>query len=214
MHKPTWATVMGIFIILIGGCGGCYHGSNVATSGLMDGYDAALNEEFKDAERRDSLYEEDRPKKNIEDMDSMELVRLKRFTDTLIVDEDNNIDMTATMSEGLKISDYRKTWFKRFAYIKLFTSILFLIAGIMLLATRKFTIQTVLIALAFSLAVGIFQIFIYAGDPDSGGLINKWGNAAAYVSIFFDVILLIIFLVVDKSYYKPAQGIVEDYYDD
>ncbi len=215
MHKPTWATVLGVFMLLFGGCGGCNHAGSIMSKGFLGAYDQAFENVEFDASSPDSLYEgENKKLRHIDEIDSSSLKTFEMLADTIIIDSDNNVNIQETMMEAFKLSDYRKTWIVRFGYIGLFISFLFLLSGILLLASREYTIQVVLLTLAASISFGIFQLFINAADVGTGHTIKKWGNVGIYFSLFLDILLLIIFLVLDKSYYKKSQAVMEDYYDD
>ena len=219
MKRPGWAIAVGIIMLLFGGCGAF----NRTTEIMMPDINAMMEESISDAKndidseldpekaaRRDSVKASNA--KKIGDLSEKDRKILDMISDTILVDDDNNIDMEATILQTSFISDYRKTWMVRFGYIGLFIAILFIVGGIMLLGFKKNTIPIVIAAIALSMVVNIFQIFIYNADNESGSLIGTFSNIGFYVSLAFDILLLILVLVLDKSFFKPST-IQEDYYD-
>jgi len=210
MTKPGWATAIGVIMIMFGGCGAFDKIGDINSDKITLMMDQAMDESMNEAyKNQDSI-------KTIkyEEIDSNGLEGLSILTDSIVVDSMNNVDMPATMKQAFNISDYRKTWLKRFGYMGLIIALLFVIGGIMLLSTKKFTIPIVLSAIALSLAFGIFQYFIYSADSGSGKWIGIGENIGIAFGVIVDIILLIVVSVSDKAYFKPAHQLTEDYYDD
>jgi len=216
MKRPVWAIIVGIIMLLFGGCGGINRATELMLPNINDIVNESMNgakikiedDTYQDA--NDTLKQKEPVK--IKDLSDGDKKALEMLSDSIILDGDNNVDMESTIKESFYISEYRQTWIKRFAYMGLLIAVLFLIGGIMLLGAKKYTIPVVLTALVLSLAANIFQIVIYTADKDSGYFMNSWGNIGFYVSLAFDMLLIILVMVLDKSYFGPTV-VIEDYYD-
>ncbi len=233
MKRPGWAIAVGILMLLFGGCGALNRAGDlmlpeitelmnesvVEVNNNYDNDDTVSDMDIDDVNDLDGIPDVElldtlssKNTKKVEDLSEEDKKILDLLSDTILLDENSNVDFEATMQNTVFISDYRKTWKTRFAYIGMFIAVLFIIGGIMLLGFKKYTIQVVLTTIALSMANNIFQIIIYAADADSGSLIGTISNFGIYVSLAFDILLLILVLVLDKTYYKPVVAI-EDYYD-
>lgn len=216
MKRPGWAIAIGIIMLLFGGCGAFNRAGDLMLPELTE----LMNESMVEAQKGyddgtigvtvDSV--DTKNGKKLEDLSADEKKMLDMFSDTILVDENNNVDMDATMQNSIKISDYRQTWIVRFAYIGLFIAVLFILGGIMLLGYKKYTIKIVITAIALSMVSNILQIIIYAADKDSGSIIDTFGNIGIYFSLALDILLMILILVLDKTFFRPTV-ITEDYYD-
>lgn len=229
MKRPTWAIIIGILMLLFGGCGAI----NRATEIMLPDMSEIINESFEEASNNsnirvesridttddsgtliyDTLATEDkRGRVKLEDMDEADRKSLEWLSDTIATDDEGYVDIETTMKDQFYISEYRSTWMKRFAYIGLFISIFFVIGGIMLLAGKKYVIPIVLTVLALSLAANLFEIIVFAADKETGNFMGKITTIGTYFSMAIDVFLLILVMVFEKSFFNP-QAIVEDYYD-
>jgi len=218
MKRPTWAIIVGVFMLLFGGCGALSKVGDIKTPEMME----LVNETIEEAEANskantDSEIEEEEEGDSIQQTKVTELTDdekkiLEMFSDSVEVDSMQNVDFETTMKNSFKFSEYRQTWMVRFGYMGLVVALLFLIGGIMLLASRKYTIPVVLTTLAVSLAFGILQLAIYAADVGTGKMIGNLSSIGIYFSIALDIVFLIIVMVCDKTYFQPAK-VIEDYYD-
>ena len=219
MKRPGWAIIIGIVMLLFGGCGACNRATEIMLPSINEIVEESILEakENQDNEldpekaaRRDSIKAHNTTK--LEDLSEEDRKVLDFLSDTIMVDENNNVDMEATILGMAHVSDYRQTWVTRFAYIGIFIAILFIIGGIMLLRFKKYTIPLVITGLALSMAANIAQIVIYSMDKESGSIFGSLGSIGFYVSIAFDILLLILVMVLDKTFFRP-KVIQEDYYD-
>ena len=207
MQKPGWATVIGVIMLLIGGCGGLDNFGDTKAEEMMQKQEAILDELEADISvEKDSL-------EQAEVLDSNDQKIIKILGDTIVKDSNDNVSVKETIRNITRMSDYRLEWIKKFGYIGLFISLLFIVAGIMFLTQRKYTIQVAILVLAISLVVGIFQFIIYRSDTGTSEMMSKVANVEIYVSIFIDIVLLITIMVLDKSYYNEAHFENADYYD-
>jgi len=229
MKRPTWAIIVGILMLLFGGCGAINKASEIMLPDMSEIINVSLDEASNnrsieneseidtlgdsDILIHDSLAVEDKKDRiRLEDMDEGDRKSLEWFSDTIMTDEEGYVDVESTMKDQFYISEYRSTWMKRFAYIGLLISILFLVGGIMLMAGKKYVIPIVLTVLSLSLAANLFEIIVFAADKETGNFMGKITIIGTYLSLAIDVFLLILVMVLEKAFFNP-QTIVEDYYD-
>lgn len=205
MQRPTWVVVIGIFMILIGGCSGFDNYFETKTSEVLEERDSFV---------RTITINDDNEELDLEhaEIDSSDEGFLRSLSDTIVRDSSNKVNVKATLEEAMKFSPYRIKWMERFGYIGLAVAILFIIAGVLFLTSRKFTIPFALVVLAISLLVGIFELFVYKADFESGTAITKFSDIGIYWSIFVDIILLVTIMVLDKSYFNNSHHNQDDSY--
>ena len=207
MERPGWASFIGIIMLLIGGCGA------LDSSGEMDidKYDEIQQKiqiDINESIKNDSS---DTTQVSTE-LDSSDRRVFEILGDTIVRDSNQVIDLAKTVESMMKMSDYRKKWIKTFAYVGMFIALLFIISGILFLSSKKWVIQFALLTLSISMISGIFQFIIYRADSGTSTMISKFSNFEIYGSIFIDIVLLIVIMVMDKTYYNDAYY-KEDYYD-
>jgi len=216
MKRPIWAIIVGVFMLLFGGCGALSKVGDIKTPEMMELVNETIDEaEANSKANTDSEIEEEGDsiqQTKVTELTDDEKKILEMFSDSVEVDSMQNVDFETTMKNSFKFSEYRQTWMVRFGYMGLVVALLFLIGGIMLLASRKYTIPVVLTTLAVSLAFGILQLAIYAADVGTGKMIGNLSSIGIYFSIALDIVFLIIVMVCDKTYFQPAK-VIEDYYD-
>lgn len=211
MSKPTWVIVYAIFMFLVGGCSLFNDIGDLNIDKLEQ-----LQEEMLDVDVNVNVnvegdnIESDTFQTKLDTMSEAKIDTMNQrlsmlFGDTLQRDANGKVDMKATIKKATNISEYRKTWTKRFAMISLVISILFIIGGIFLLTKNKITVPFIITTLASSMAFGLFQYFIFKADEASGSLIATTGKFEVIFSIVVDVILLIVFMVLDKSYFTEEK---------
>ena len=216
MKRPVWAIVIGILMLLFGGCGACNRATEIMLPDLNKIMEESMvvdydtNIEKSPEAQSDTLSSSNGQK--LEDLSEEDRKVLDLISDTILLDENENIDIESTILKTSYISDYRQKWIVRFGYIGLFIAIFFIIAGIMLIGFKKYTIPIVITGIALSMVSNIVQLVIYSADKESGALIGSLGNVGFYVSLAIDILLLILVLVLDKSFFQP-QVVQEDYYD-
>ncbi len=206
MSLPTWATVIGVVMLLFGGCGVLQNVQKINIPGALN----EMSLEFED----------------IEDEISKEL---GRANEDLASEEDNNDSLSTevirdyeplssedsagiAMFEGvfgsldnmLTFSDYYKRWIVRLGIIGLIASVFYAIAGLLIIMGKKYGAKLCIAALVASTASVIFQIVIITFDKESG-FAAKAGNLTNYLVIFTNIILFIIIMASDKSYFNQVE---------
>ena len=183
MKTPSWAIVIGICLMLFGGCSVIKNTESIALPytmkmikkmsfpippGVTDSLSQASNGGNKQFENDDCIKE--------------------------------TFDH---MQEALAPSEYILKWTVRFGYIGLVISIIYILSGVFLLIKRRFSIQLVYIALIISIVFNGIVSFVLALDPfDVFGFMVEPTIMASLFGIIIDIILMIAFFSIDKSSYK------------
>lgn len=207
MTRPTWATVFAVIMILIGGCGAINDMSDINAEKIVE-MQSKMTEKI---EQDQKVQNQDSTSLNAK-RDSADTKIIELFGDTVVKDANNQTDITKTIMGIMKMSPYRIQWMKRFGYMGLGIAALFILAAVFMFRKHKLTIPVVITTLSLSIAFGILQLFIYKADQGSSQMITKSANFGFYFSIFVDVVMLIVFMVLDKTFYTNANS-TEDYYD-
>ncbi len=207
MKRPGWAVVIGIFMILIGGCGALNNFQDMNAEKILEQQKEQIAElEFS----HESSTSDKTEQKEVKDSTDEKFIGF--FGDSIVKDSNNNVDVKETIGKIVLISPYRIKWMKNFAYIGVIISILFIVSGVFFLVKKEYTIKLSISVLAISLVLGILQFIVFSADTDSGKAISFFSNIGIYFGIFVDVLLLICIMVLDKSYYNQTP-VAEDYYD-
>lgn len=212
MKPPTWAYVIGILMLLFGGCGVIQDYQNIHApkflemgEGIVDEIEREIEEDIRE-ERIEAKkeYEEHSSEsvKSEEEMDSSQESSSESEEMTSSEDEESHdgqeeLEMVKNI---LNVSDYYKTWMVRFGYIGIVISVLFILAGIFLMIPKKFSISLAYGVLGLSIIVGIIQYIIFSQD-DSSGMVTMFSGLSVIFSVVVDFILLAVIVASDKDVY-------------
>lgn len=230
MKTPTWAVVIGIILMLFGGCGLLKHSQTIMMPDIMDMQQKMMESALKGVEEADDdLYNEEIVEpKDIEEIEDEEFDDLEGETSLesgdLYADSDTieeeyvNVpppiskrerraakEMADTMKEMFVLSDFNRKWIIRFGYIGLLVCAIYLMSGAFLVNRNVFGIRFVYGALILSIAFTLIQMLVISSDSGTGfiGKLSSYGNIFGLV---VDLILLIVFSVIDKKdYFKSNQ---------
>ncbi len=197
MKLPTWALIVGITMIIFGGCGALNNIQKINTpkameqqSDIMSEIRGAIEEDLEEDLREEMMDEEG----DGSEIDSADLERVEKVKDTVL-----------TMFE---VSDYYKKWIVRLGIIGAIAALFYCIAGILLVMGKRFALQVVYVAIGVSIVSLIFQVIILSLDKETG-VISSFSNFGNYFMIFVNIILLVIILASDRSYFYKHE-IFED----
>ncbi len=207
MDKPTWATVVGIMMILIGGCGTINNVKKINAPKAIDMASEIMNnvppENTPDknqdiSENQDSTYqstgrEQDSVLQNRMEQDSMVTAMFEKYF--------------GSMEKMMVFTDYYKKWIVRLGIIGTLIALLYFLAGILLTLGKPIALKLTYIALLTNLAFMIFQIIIMSMDKEGGMLSKMSVNLGSYFTIFLDLVLLVIVFAVDKSFFYRSKEI-------
>lgn len=197
MDRPSWATFIGVIMLLIGGCGSFDNIGDMRVDKILEKQD----EIFQDIAIESS---QKKAELNSSELDSNEVKVLEMLSDSIVKDSSNQPDLKETIKSMTKMSPYRIMWMKRFAYVGFVMSLLYILSGILFLSSRKWVIQLSLLIISVNLVVKILEFIIYRADSDTSKLISSVANIENYVLIVINMVLIIIIMVMDKSYYFPT----------
>ena len=201
MTKPTWATILGVLMVLIGGCGGTNDLKLTKTMKLLDFKEEIMVEIDKNVDiKLDSSNIE--VFKTVTDIDSFEL------NDTIIAGK----TLADSFNELTQIPPSAAKKLIMHGYLGLPISLLYILSGISLLKFRKYVIPFVLTTIGITLAFAIYQYFDIRGTGLSP-IFQAGLNFQATIGVLFDIIFLVVILVSNKDYYTQTENEIEDYYD-
>ncbi|WP_200975277.1 hypothetical protein [Echinicola sp. 20G] len=192
MKTPTWAIIIGICMLLFGGCG--MIGSTQAVflpsvleiqRNMMDGI----------TKSHDMMY-------------AMSVDSSMQIHDSTAVNSSAEIKMQEKVfreafTQGMNmfsISEYAKRWTIIFGYLGILVAGFYFLSGIFLLVKLPRAIKMVFIALIISIAFSFLQTIVMVFDDNSGFMTLSLGVGNLF-GVVLDVILLIVLLAVDKSTY-------------
>ncbi len=218
MKTPTWATVIGIILILFGGCGALSNVQKIQSpntldemSGTFDEISKQIETEMKTAtELQDSSDSQEERDGHVsinmgEDEESNNVeVRLPKDSSDIAAFE----NVFGKFDNMLVFSDYYKIWIVRLGILGLIASIIYVISGLLMVMGKPIALNVAYGAIAFSLFSVIFQIIILSLDRESG-FVAKTGNFTNYFMVLVNVILIVIVLASDKSYFYE-QDIIQE----
>ena len=187
ISRPAWATTVGILMMLFGGCSTINH-LKLARSADIDKVKYTMLNDI-DA------------KIPTKDLDSFERSILIGSQDSLANDSiPETVDIKNVIDRLTHMTDYFKEWAAITGYAGTGIALLFIISGILFFYKKKITIPLAFVALLTSIIFAVAKIIIFKGDTSSDLLLSGM-RFTFYMSIFVDMIVLIILFVSDKSYY-------------
>jgi len=205
MQRPTWATTIGVLMLLFGGCG--------ITQDLKQINSKALTEFSND------LADEISKEIGDEELGAEETALLKKLTKLEQSEESNDQAETAMNADDL--AEVIKTIshmppdvvakMKLHGSIGLGMSLLYMLGGLPIILKRKNILKIVTTILCLSLLFVIYQA-IDTRDLDVSAIMKIGLDFNLYSGAALDVVLLGILFFADKTFFKEL-GQLEDHYD-
>mgnify|MGYP005996962345 CR=1 FL=1 len=193
MKTPTWANIVGICMIVFGGCSLNDDIQSVNSPMLFDLQEEIFDEISGEIESKsDSVV--------VQGGDST-TIELGKTDDQVKADSIAN-----KMKDMLHISEYTKTWLVRFGYIGVVISIIYLLGGIFLMVKKPFSIQLAYGALALSSILGIVKTSVLSSDS-SGGLVAMTAGLSQIFGILIDIVILAVIFSSNKEAYQLTDQI-------
>lgn len=193
-------------MILFGGCGAIQNVQKINSPSALD----ELSNEFEQAEyeiNKELGRATDTSRAEMEAIDSSDTELSIEFQNMSSADSAGIAmfeGMFGSVSNILTFSDYYKKWIVRLGIIGLIASIIYGVAGLLLLMGKKFAVKSAIGAIIISTLSVIFQIIIISADIESG-FAAKAGNFTSYFVIFVNIILFIVIMASDKSYFNEVE---------
>ena len=202
MTKPTWAKILGVLMILIGGCGATQDLKLTKTNQLIEFQSDLLEEIDKNGDIN---------------IDSSGLESLKKMVEKDSISLPDSLITGETLADSFNQLTYIPptvaTKLIKHGYLGYIFSLLYVLAGIALLTFRKHVIKIVYGVVILCLAFALYQHL----DLRNAGLSSlfKIGlNLQNGFGALIDIIVLVTFTVVGKEYFRDNYSTEpEDYYD-
>lgn len=210
-QTPTWAIIVAILMMLIGGCGIKNDIQYINIRSMLAMKDKFMNKIDASIEKeKDSLavVSPDAVAVDTLTMDTIseEVEEDVVNTDTSAIDingEKKDINEVKDMIEGfLDVPEETIQWMIRLGYIGLFFSVLFLVGGLFLLIKKDFSIQLAYTVLGANIAFSIFKWVMLSGK--GGSILAISNSIGAAFSIIISIIVGIIIVSCDKSHYEES----------
>ena len=210
-QTPTWAIIVAILMMLIGGCGIKNDIQYINIRSMLAMKDKFMNKIDASIEKeKDSLaaVSPDAVAVDTLTMDTISEEAEDDFvnTDTSAIDingEKKDINEVKDMIEGfLDVPEETIQWMIRLGYIGLFFSVLFLVGGLFLLIKKDFSIQLAYTVLGANIAFSIFKWVMLSGK--GGSMLAISNSIGAAFSIIISIIVGIIIVSCDKSHYEES----------
>ena len=191
MKTPTWATTIGIIMIVLGGCSVMNDIKSITLPTDLEKAMTMMKKEKGDA------------KLNKQDSATMAVIDSLETDDK---DPEDSISFAGgkkqSVEEFLQLTDFTKTWIVRFGYIGLVSAILYIFGGIFLLVRRNFSIKFAYAVLGISILCSGAQAAVLTSSSSSGIIALSTGLGQV-LGIIVDIILLAIIFTQDKEAYAP-----------
>ena len=190
MKTPTWGVVIGVLMIVFGGCS------------VMGDFQAIyLPEKFEEEMAKAKIKMEEEKEEAI---DSVALESADSITRAeAIEDAERFEEKRKDFEEVTNISEFTKTWIIRFGYIGIFVSLLYIAGGVFLLVKQNFSIKLAYAALVVSILCSGMQAAILTSG-ESSGPIGLFAGVSQIIGIIIDVILLAVIFASDKEAYSDS----------
>src|SRR6188508_2787615 len=163
MKTPTWAIVVGICLMLFGGCSVTKSIQKINSPDILAMQQKMMEKMSKERTETSS--------------DS-----LSNSSDSLFNSarkSDPNAEAFKNITEGMQdmfaMSEFTKTWTVRFGYIGIFVALIYILSGVFLLIRTAFSIKLVYIALITSIVFSIVESVVITSDPSSGFISKTMG---------------------------------------
>jgi hypothetical protein len=210
-QTPTWAIIIAILMMLIGGCGikNDIQYINIRSMlAMKDKFISKIDEKVDKSEDTTANTSNDTLTAETMDADtvSADVDEELLTTDTSgleINGEKKDINEVKDMLGGfLDIPEETIQWMIRLGYIGLVFSFLFIIGGLFLLIKKDFSIKLAYFVLGANIAFSIFKWIMLSGK--GGSMLAISNSVGAAFSIFISIIVGVVIVSCDKSHYEEV----------
>lgn len=185
MKTPTWATAIGIMMILFGGCSVMNDIKSITMPAMLEKQRGLVKEKMEEARANatDSLTTAD------------SLAVAEAGDDAESFEEEQK-----KIEEIMTLPEFTKTWVVRFGYMGLFISAFYILGGVFLLVRRNFSIKLAYTVLVVSILFSGSEAGVLLSSSSSGVIALTTG-LSQFVGIVIDIILLAVIFSSDKEAY-------------
>jgi len=186
MKTPTWATVVGIAMIVLGGCSVMNDIKSITLPVILEKQKSLMTKKMHEA------------RTHAQDSVATKLDSVATADD----DREESFDKKQKkVDEMLKLSEFSKTWIVRFGYIGVFSAVLYLVGGIFLLVRKSFSIKLAYAVLIISILSSAAQAVVLTSGQSSGIIALSTGLSQLF-GIVIDIILMAVIFSSDKEAYS------------
>jgi len=197
MKIPTWAILIGICMLLFGGCEMVSSTQAVYLPDVLE-MQSNMMKTMQENGTFGSVYPPDSILNSADSSASaMAQLQSKRMHDAF--NQTRNI---------FSMSAYAKKWIVVFGYMGVLVGGFYFLSGIFLLVRLPFSIRLVFIALIISIVFNLTQTIVMSFDQE-GGFMSKSFGIGNLFGVVLDVVLLIVLMVIDKSTYLPKNPAID-----
>jgi hypothetical protein len=210
-QTPTWAIIIAILMMLIGGCGikNDIQYINIRSMlAMKDKFISKIDEKVDKSEDTTANTSNDTLIAEIMDTDtvSADVDEELLTTDTSGLEingekKDNN-EVKDMLDGFLDIPEETIQWMIRLGYIGLVFSFLFIIGGLFLLIKKDFSIKLAYFVLGANIAFSIFKWIMLSGK--GGSMLAISNSVGAAFSILISIIVGVVIVSCDKSHYEEV----------
>jgi len=201
MKTPTWATTIGIIMIVLGACS---VRNDLKSISLPE--DLALAKSIIQKQRREAKERKEK------DASTKKIDSLSTQADSLKakIDEESEPDSDDSISFGgrkepvekiMELTPFTKKWIVNFGYIGLFASVLYILGGVFMLVKRNFSIKLAYAVLAISILTSGAQAGFLTSSSSSGVIALSMG-LSQLGGIVIDIVILAVIFSSDKEAYN------------
>lgn len=198
MKRPGWTTLVGVLMILMGGCGISNDVKQIMTPDLLEFQNDFVVEIETDTDAAE--------------IDSTQQAFLEKFSGL----KSDTLDGPATLADHFEsmtnIPEANLQTLITHGYVGIVVSVIYALIGLLLMIKKKHVIKMVFGILVTSLIFAIIQIF-QISQFDVNKLLKVGLEFSLGFGALMDVILLIILGFSDKSYFLQEDAGL-DYYDE
>jgi len=210
MKTPTWAIVVGIFLLLFGGCDLLAGVSEISTPKMMEVQQNFLQNMPEMLQEQDAFA-----------IDSIDVLRDSLpllEEDSLEIDQSivqtrqdsvNWDSMNEVFDDMFYLSPKEKLWIVRFGYMSILAGSLFILAALFMFIPRSFSIPLAVGVLVFSALKSIGKMIVLTGE-EVGSVFSIMSNLGEIPSIILDVIILAVILVSRKDHFNADRHLLDD----
>jgi hypothetical protein len=184
---PTWAYIVGILMMLFGGCDGIQSVQQTKTRNLLHLQQNVINNFASPDSGFSSVIQSFIP-------DSLR-------SDSAAVDQLTSIQkMSKKMGDMFQMSEYSIKWTERFGYIGLVIAFFYMIGGVFLMVKRPFSIKLAATVLIVNALFVITQRVVLGMDSASASAVQEVTSVSLF-GIVIDLVLLVFVLTADNTVY-------------
>lgn len=186
MKRPTWATVIGILMIIFGVFGVLHGAQEMVMPSVMD-----MQKKIMTTIDESKVHDEDGSKASTDAQEADAQLQM------------NMMKLFSEVQEEFKYPEWFKSWSLVFGLISMVVGALYILSGTFLLMMKPFAIKLFYTTIGISVIWSVIQIVVYSVSTSSILLVQIPG---AVGSIVIDIVLLVVVIVGNKESFAQQQA--------